>query len=350
MAKINRITHLAFGTIKQYLLNNLCVNEFKNCDVEVDILDVTPLLFAKTVEQDFSFVKPIKSFKELEDYIILHKSDTLFNVQMGFEVRFWRLFYLINKYGCKVSIFRTGQIPTGNNKDKFLKYLKNPVAFFKRIKEKIFCKILLTFGLVSLKKDVVFVSGNCSKESAKNITDSIIELNTGDYEENLKIKDRLVKDSYFVFLDEYMFKHQDYMFCNYLDKSYDASKYINDLNNFFDFMELKFGRSIVIAAHPKSNYDLNAFNGRKIIKGKTANLVKFSELVIMHDSTTVGLAAINYKPILFISSDDIRLYSCEQYFYTKLYADYMQMPFIDYEKNEVKSIPIVNFQVYNKYK
>ncbi|MFW5614060.1 MAG: hypothetical protein ACOCM3_05260, partial [Campylobacter hyointestinalis] len=243
MAKINRITHLTFGTIKQYLLNNLCVNEFKNCDVKVDILDVTPLLFAETVEQDFSFIKPIKSFKELEDYIIMHKDDTLFNVQMGFEVRFWRLFYLINKYDCKVSVFRTGQIPVGDNKDRFLKYLKNPVALFERIKEKIFCKILLTFGLVSLKKDVVFVSGNCSKEGVKNITDSIIELNTNDYEENLKITDRLIKDSYFVFLDVYMFKHQDYMFCNYLDKSYDPAKYISDLNKFFDIMELKFCRS-----------------------------------------------------------------------------------------------------------
>ena len=67
---------------------------------------------------------------------------------------------------------------------------------------------------------------------------------------------------------------------------------------FFDYIEHKFHVRIIIAAHPKSNYDAKSdyYQGRTIIKGDTARLVKDSSFVIASQSTAINLAILFNKP------------------------------------------------------
>ena len=65
---------------------------------------------------------------------------------------------------------------------------------------------------------------------------------------------------------------------------------------------------MIIAAPPRSEYDKHPdyFGGRQVIKGRTVELVKQSELVLLHCSTSISFSVLFRKPMLFITSDSIR--------------------------------------------
>jgi hypothetical protein len=106
-----------------------------------------------------------------------------------------------------------------------------------------------------------------------------------------------------VFLDEAVTHHSDYDHsgtkpdCNEYD-------YYYELNEFFDYLEETTGNEVVIAAHPKSNYKKGKdfFNGRKIVYGKTVELVCNARLVVLHASTSVNFAILYEKPLVYVTS------------------------------------------------
>lgn len=106
-----------------------------------------------------------------------------------------------------------------------------------------------------------------------------------------------------VFLDEYLPFHPDY---ERHGRPPDASpeEYFPSLNRFFATLEMRLGLRVVVAAHPRSQYEhTSVFAGRSIVKGRTAELVRAADLVLAHASTSVNFAVLFAKPIVFISSD-----------------------------------------------
>ena len=79
-------------------------------------------------------------------------------------------------------------------------------------------------------------------------------------------------------------------------------KYYNEINEFFQKFEKNTGHEIVIAKHPRNNSNENKFNRRKIISGKTIELVKYSNIVLLHSSTSVNYAILYKKPALLLDS------------------------------------------------
>jgi hypothetical protein len=51
---------------------------------------------------------------------------------------------------------------------------------------------------------------------------------------------------------------------------------------------------------------MNPFNGRQIVFNRTSQLVKFSEFVIAHNTTSMSFAILNSKKMLIISTNDIK--------------------------------------------
>lgn len=64
----------------------------------------------------------------------------------------------------------------------------------------------------------------------------------------------------------------------------------------------------MIAAHPRSDYPgkPDCFEGRSIIQGKTASLIRDSSFVIAHSSTAINFAVLYQKPVLFITTDELQ--------------------------------------------
>ena len=114
----------------------------------------------------------------------------------------------------------------------------------------------------------------------------------------LKIKPNL-KYRFAVFLDEGVTGHPDYHYLN-LNPFCDHQVYFEELKKLFDILENKLDLKIIIAAHPKIDYSKfkNEFS-RKIFYNKTIELVKNSNLVLSHMSTSINFAVIYNKPIIF---------------------------------------------------
>ena len=109
-----------------------------------------------------------------------------------------------------------------------------------------------------------------------------------------------------VFLDEFLPFHPDEKIFN-RKSMLNADNYFKSLGNFFDLVEQKTGLKVVIAAHPRSNYDElpDYFNGRKCIRGKTTKLIRQSRFVLAHCSTTLKIANLFYKPVIFVTSGEL---------------------------------------------
>jgi len=109
-----------------------------------------------------------------------------------------------------------------------------------------------------------------------------------------------------VFLDEYVPFHPDYLLAN-VESFSSPDEYYPILCKFFDKVEQVLGLNVVVAAHPKSNYNEHPdyFCGRAVIKGKTMELVKEAKLVIAHSSTSIFFSVLFRKPLVIITTDSL---------------------------------------------
>jgi len=84
-------------------------------------------------------------------------------------------------------------------------------------------------------------------------------------------------------------------------------KYYQPLCAFFDFLEKEYHVKIIIAAHPRSDYEtrIDYFGGRKVVKGKTAELVRNSGVVMAHESASISFAILFKKPLIFVTFDEL---------------------------------------------
>ena len=80
------------------------------------------------------------------------------------------------------------------------------------------------------------------------------------------------------------------------------------LNNFLNFLDLKYNLDTIIAGHYKTCFESpsKVFNGREVLYGETLELVFNSQFVITRESTSISFAVIFRKPIIFIYSDQLK--------------------------------------------
>jgi len=281
------------------------------CDVEY--WDVATLLFGQLKEQytyDQHYVKKITSYRQFEESLKDYQQDKNdYVIVVNQDPRFFTLFKLLAKYGCKQHFIHWGTMPSpsAKNRTRITGLLFNPFTLMTMAYNKI--KSLVYFRLKIIKPfDVVFAAGNVALGMYTKKTE-LIPINLIDYEKYVDAKlsgERYIESEYAVFCDINVPYQSDLKIMGL--PFIDADKYFSSLNNFFDQIEKKYTVSVVIAEHPKANYDKNIFNGRMIFKNLTAQLIKDSRFIISHHSTSVSYAVLNKKPIFFIYTDDMLTY------------------------------------------
>ena len=158
--------------------------------------------------------------------------------------------------------------------------------------------------------DIAMLSGKISDIGVYATAHQKIWCHAFDYDDFLKgnniESDKEYVDKYAVYLYENIVLGPDSLHCG-IKAVTTAEKIYPCLNQFFSEIEAKLGLPVVIAAHPKSNYsaDSNVFEGRQIIKGHSAELVRASTLVLGHTSASLNFPMFCRKPILIMTSDDI---------------------------------------------
>lgn len=180
----------------------------------------------------------------------------------------------------------------------------------------------------------------------------IIETHCFDYDLILKYKNskNMINGKYIVFLDQYLLNHSDFLRTN-SKLNIHEDRYYKELNIFFKQIEEKFNYKVVIAAHPRAdirNYK-KIFNGRDIIYGKSALLVKHSEFVLTHYSTAMNFAIIYKKPIVFITNNDLE--KSDMNFYIQEFSALLNQTYINISSSKNLSLDIkIDSNKYNDYK
>ena len=112
---------------------------------------------------------------------------------------------------------------------------------------------------------------------------------------------------YAVFLDEDMAYHSDFDGQG-IRTPVTENEYFGGLARAFDEVERRFGLKVVVAAHPRARYDLrpSLWKDRLLEQGNTARLVRDASLVILHQSTAISFAVMWRKPVLLLTSHQLR--------------------------------------------
>lgn len=280
------------------------INELIELGYHIEVWDLSQLIFPGMHLADEiteSYLLKINSIKTLESKLQnCDIDDTVFFIECLSTWQNRKIFHLLAQYNCitiRMDLYANTTIKVPLWK-KIKKLCSN--SFFKIVNGKISA---FTTRLYSKMYHIQIPHYYLSSSRFVNRTNKI---NHPDYE-LFKFTDHpsIINQKYIVFLDTYFPYHPDLKyFYNYkINVDVCAERYYGSLNRFFSFLENKYHMPVIIAAHPKSQYQGNEFEGRLIIKNQTDNLVIHASSVLMQTSNAISYITLANKPVAFIATD-----------------------------------------------
>lgn len=334
---------------------NFYIDVFLSNGIDVEYWDISPLLYKNfnlPGEIYPRYSKKIFSISELDSCVETSRN-ALFIVEIYNEQRAAGVINILIKF----KVF-CGRIDSYSGCDPILSVFENVLFRVKSLyhrKNRI--SYLLSFILTKFSRDkfpklpINFFFNSMFNKSYGEID---LKINSINHQKFLSAKSNtvsLINGKYAVFLDEYLPFHPDFKFLNGQD-NINATSYFKVMNNFFDMVEVALNLKVVIAAHPKSEYRLGAFNNREILKFETENLVRDSQLVLVHSSLSVDFAILNYKPVIFTYTNELKELIYSNYFFIKYRSKLLKLKAMNLDEilQEDIILPIVNVDAYNNYK
>ena len=340
-----------------YFIESLfCQRDFERFGIDiikdngfcVEIWDLTPIISPETYNKinvldpvDYKkcncrlFIEKAKIIQDIKKL----KQDTMIISIMPFDYEHYFIYRELSKQNIPYAFIITNAIPvnksssTGSyffNKNRFAQFARKIKRFnLKKIKKYIFNRIPSSILMIQFP-EFIFTGGSMSLINYKypiGKNTKIIWGHTMDYD--LYLKDlqkpsgtKFKDDKYIVFCDVYFPLHPEYIRFN-IKPLITPERYYLKICKFFYKIEKETGFKVIIAAHPRSKYEEHPdyFDGREVIRGKTMELVRDSEFVLIHGSTSLNFAVLYYKPVLFLTivkmeqskhfSDSVRVFSSE---------------------------------------
>jgi len=284
---------------------------------KVDIWDFTPLINPRLavgfIPSDSIEYEGLRKFHNKGEALTAIRSLTnacVINL-LFYSFRTYYLFKALSKVGIPYCIFVANTMPalistksgllsrfTGQNKMNWNRLVN---AIFTRIPRALFGITEPRFILAGGEKSVPVKYKNAKNTEIiwGHALDYDLFLLAGNGTKKPKLKTG-------VFMDQNLPFHPD-LIRNNKAPLVSVGKYFTSLNEFFDLVETAYGVEIVIAAHPRSQYenDINYFQGRKVIKGRSLELIQDAQFVITHFSAGVHFPVLLNKPVLFITTEEI---------------------------------------------
>lgn len=318
MTALKEIIFLIQTPLNYRDLKRFGVDRLRARGLRVGFLDVTDIVNPEypkneVVEQQYhEGLANFSSSRDFDEYISGKDPSKLLVIDMigccNVSTFIYRIF---NKYKIKYASFCANSIPLpsenrGINRFSMAFLMNKLLAFAKQARLSLWPKYAPAFILAGGKK-------YGRKYPMPDESTKIIWAHTLDYDLYLDFidakPDPLVNHEYAVFLDEYFPFHPDFKVSGMISNPYpDPEGYFGEMNQIFDQLEKHLGVPIVIAAHPRSNYDnMNEkFNKRRRFRGKTIELVADAKYVLAHSSTSLNFAVIFRKPTIFVTPEKVR--------------------------------------------
>lgn len=329
---------------------------------ELNIVDFTFILQPAAFKEQLKFRKKglntifIKNLNQLNNIKENFEDCDLIISMLGIQSELNNfIFKAIKPFERKICIVNISAVPTIPLNLKYFIFKKiycriisEKYFFINKLRKLLFIIRRLLSKKFILKPGYLFVCGEQVIKNSSNIIDTntkIIKSCSYDYILSNKVGKRILKYKYYVFLDEYVIKHTDHKILN---RSVDKEDlYYRDLNKFFHNFENSFKVKVVIASHPRADqeYNIKKFPNFKVFKGKTPQLIKFSEGCILHCSTSVNFAVIFNKPTLFITTNRM----INRRYENELVASWFNKKPINISKPFILNEIINNFKINEKY-
>ena len=310
-----KIIYLCYMPLTQKREKDFFIKEMADVGFLVEYWDLTELYFQEvsfTGEIERSYVRKIKDYEELEKLLRAQYIKQCFFVMIiTYGYRVIKLYRILTKYKCYLIFFARAGLPIDSLRKSLLrKFFDRPVQYlsFHRLLRAFleqFAKFYMYIGLIK-QYDLVFASGTV-EASQYNSKSRVVIINHFDYDECLVTTEErksILDHEYCVFLDDNLVYDTDFKILGI--KTISATSYFQSLSSFFDLIEKKLHLKVIVAAHPKANYIGYEFGNRKIIKGKTSELVKNCNFAIAHFSTSISFAVLYGKPLLFICTNEMK--------------------------------------------
>ncbi|WP_071134463.1 hypothetical protein [Millionella massiliensis] len=278
------------------------MEEFLAAGFELEHWDMSQYFFPgmtlpNTLQKPYGY--SLNSLEELEERLREQPLDqTLFIVEFFNRWCNRKVFRLLNQYGCftvKLELYSTATL------DELPFWQKVSLSSPKQIANGIFHRIEEAAYRLYQFQHHFNPYQYAIRSGCKFPAD--LYINHPDWEQYMTIKDETSKPQkpYAVFLDEYFPLHPDLRYFLGQDGS-GAVEYQHSMNRFFEQVEQRYGVEVVIAAHPKSDYNEQTFQGRRIIKYQTAKLVRDSSMALMHSSAAFSFVVMFDKPLTLLTT------------------------------------------------
>ncbi|MEI7612331.1 MAG: hypothetical protein WCK63_05445 [Betaproteobacteria bacterium] len=331
--QINTVVFLVPRPVSAFEEEKWCFSYLRSQGLSVKVIDLTKVLNRRSdlidsvinsVDQPIrgKFIYQVNSFQEFESLVKMFSGNSIFiDYLVGLSVislREERVFRILKIQKARYAIISSGALPLApqfpihsNSRlgicwSKIVKFVSNPILIINFS----ISKIIITLTrqrLIYPLPEIIFGGVSevvCRFVEKRALITKVIPINSSDFDataELLRASGNKMPDeqNICVFLDEAVTHHSDFKMLNI--EPADPEKYYCEMNRFFDFVEKETGLEVVVAAHPRANYESSdPFSGRRLIKGKTAELVSKSKLVVAHMSTALSFAVLFKKPVVSV--------------------------------------------------
>jgi hypothetical protein len=217
------------------------------------------------------------------------------------------------KKGAIIIFFEQGLIPQSHKLLSIFDYLvifRNKLLDFP-LKQSLLsiCRSIIHNFITDLGSNSIADIKVCSGSLSKcNYGEFEIRSHARDYDIFLENNNEVKTQDQIIFVDSAMTGHPD-------DKNLNSNTacseevYFPLLRAFFDKIESQTGLPVVVSIHPRLiiNDDvISNFGNRKIVSGKTFDLIKSATMVLVHNSTAINFAVLLGKPLIILTSNQIQ--------------------------------------------
>ena len=306
-----RVVYVSFLRLTNRVARDWYLDDLRERGAEVEYWDVVEALREPHDEVDTidpSYLHRFRTLAEVEERVRREEyADAIFVMLIAYTGRFSNIYEVLSRYDRRMVIIQRADMPTSPAPiwKKLLQRWASPLWLARVALNVAKAKAMRRKGLVK-PYDMIFAAGAVTMRG-DTYARRIIPINAFDYDEFVRVgalPERLVESRYAVFLDINLPFQSDLDLCGL--PAIAADEYFSSLNEYFRAVERVLGMPVVIAAHPKTAYGSERFEGRTVMRGVTSHLVRDSSLVLTHTSTSLSYAVLNRKPLIFIYTDAMR--------------------------------------------
>lgn len=264
------------------------IDEFKKSDINFEIYDLSPLIYNKSLNTEYSDY----TIDKIADLRELLKTENNFMIYFNKNIKLKPVFDLLEEY----------------SENNYYKLANGKILVGIPYRNSFLNRLYKAFNKTTL---IDFIYRKTSKELRYTLFESgiskgSIEIPSFEYDNYLKLlktKGAFKKD-YHVFLDNDMVFHRDVGLGN-VQTVMKPEEYYLSLRTFFDNVEKATNKKVIIALHPRTAHKKYDFGDRQVVLGNTAELMWDADLTFSHHSTSSHYAIIYDKDLLLLTTDEL---------------------------------------------